>query len=302
MEIKPVKETTPPQYPVKESITAEQIKSQVPKRWFDNKAAKLALGALAAMTLSGCETPPLAGVPTPPETSIPMVSPNSSGSSMVEGVTAGVPQAQTFKVAPLFVHGGGQGAFGCVMVAPPVFLTENEALEVINDAAKAYGLKFAAEGCPEFSGVLEPITNMYDQERDFSQQSYITMMPDFADAEHGVAIEYVSSEDVSDWHQDTGLETSVGTYETKDAAQQLSDAFASAIDTNYTVNTAGVLYDPCELADESELQLSEMSDEQWNEFEQRLDEFQQQSREMSEAQLKKQAVDFFEWLKKQGVI
>jgi len=36
-------------------------------------------------------------------------------------------------VAPIFRHGAGRGSFGCMAVAPPVFLSEEEALAVIGE-------------------------------------------------------------------------------------------------------------------------------------------------------------------------
>jgi hypothetical protein len=34
-------------------------------------------------------------------------------------------------VAPIFQHGEGRGATGCIVMSPPVFLSEEEALQVI---------------------------------------------------------------------------------------------------------------------------------------------------------------------------
>jgi hypothetical protein len=294
MEIKPVKKTEPPQYPIKEDVTAEQIKAQVPKRWQDNKAAKLALGALAAMTLGGCEAPPLAGVPMPPETSIPVESPNPSDTQIIEGIIMGEVMAPTIMVAPLFAHGNGRGAFGCDMVTPPVFLSEAEALEVINEAAIQYGLEFSAGQNIAIADVLEPITCIVGEVEE-PVENYISLKPDFADIQHGIAIEFVSVDDVKRWNQGPE-EAIVASYDTMDAAQQLSDALADAYNTIDNVNTAGVLYDPCETAALSAEQISQMFDEQTREI------YEQQIRALSEQQLKKQAIDFFEWLREQGVI
>ncbi len=292
MEIKPVKEITPPKYPVKEDVTAEQIKAQVPKRWLDNKAAKVALGALAAMTLGGCEAPPLAGVPAPPETGIPAESPVLTDDEIIEYTTMGEVMAPTFMVAPLFTHGGGTGAFGCDMVTPPVFLSEAEALEVINDAAKEYGLEFSDGQSVTIEEVLEPITSI-NGAVEKPVQNYISLKPDFADTEHGIALEFVSVDDVKRWNQGP-KEALIESYDTMDAAQQLD----SALEDKYNdgISAAGVLYDPCETMALSAEQTGRMFEDQTRE------QIEQQTRAMSEQQLKKQAVDFFKWLKSQGVI
>ena len=184
----------------------------------------------------------------------------------------------TIPIAPLFVHGNGMGAFGCQMVAPPVFLSEDEALSVVNDVAKDYGLEFSAQVSIEFSDVLEPSVNLNDPENTLPSDAYITLRPDFMDEAHGVAIEFVSVEDVKAWHKSGNAMSSVEQYDTRGAAAQLSDALDEAYSD--TISTAGVLYDPCELSETSETD----------------------SRTQSVEQLKKQAKDFFEWLKSQGVI
>ncbi len=44
-------------------------------------------------------------------------------------------------VAPVFQHGEGRGATGCIVMAPPVFLSEEEALQVIRKEMAANGVQ-----------------------------------------------------------------------------------------------------------------------------------------------------------------
>ncbi|XHR27970.1 MAG: hypothetical protein ACFUZC_18825 [Chthoniobacteraceae bacterium] len=64
----------------------------------------------------------------------------------MEQPTARAADKPALRVAPLFAHGKGQGAFGCVVVTPPVFLTEAEAREVIEEEAKKAGVDFTERG------------------------------------------------------------------------------------------------------------------------------------------------------------
>jgi hypothetical protein len=98
---------------------------------------------------------------------------------------------------------------------------------------------------------------------------------DFYDSSYGIAIEFVSTEDVTAWNK--GEQTvSAGEYDTLNAAEQLSEALEEAYcGGNYT---AAVLYDPCAISDESD------------------------AKPISVEQLKAQADDFFKWLKTQGII
>lgn len=294
MEIKPVHSINTPKYPVKEEVSADTIKDRPPQRWAGNAAAKIALGTLAAMSLAGCTPePPLAGVPLPPE----MTTEQTAGSSivmpadtpMIEMPTEGIPAEPTVNIAPLFLHGEGSGAFGCVMIAPPAFLSEEEALSVINAAAAEYGLKFTQNGTPTLSNVLQPFTKMYQSDVPKPPDKYIALSPDFADAAHGVFIEYVSTADVGEWNY-TEQNISAGTYETADAAAQLSEALEYAVPDEYGSYSMGVLYDPCASAitGNPEEEISSQPSED--------------SAKLAREQLKAQAKDFFEWLKKQGVI
>lgn len=279
MEIRPVGGKQSPNYPRREDVSPESLKAQPPQRWAANKAALIALGTLATVTLAGCM--PFGGAPltsdiTTEETAgiaIPTETP------IEETLAMGEPLMATIPIAPLFVHGNGMGAYGCQMVAPPVFLSEDEALSVVNEVAKDYGLVFSVNANAEFMDVLEPSVNINVPENAHPPDKYIALRPDFMDEGHGVAIEFVSVEDVKGWHRGGKEMSSLQQYDTKDASAQLSDALDDAWIDSITA-AAGVLYDPCELSETSE----------------------EASREMSVEQLKAQAKDFFEWLKSQGLI
>jgi hypothetical protein len=43
-------------------------------------------------------------------------------------------------VAPIFKHGEGRGSIGCVVVAPPVFLSEEEAMQIIREELAKHGV------------------------------------------------------------------------------------------------------------------------------------------------------------------
>ncbi len=299
MDIKPVKDVQVPQYPRKEEVAPERIKVCIPLRWAKSPAAKIALGALAAMSLTGlaaCDgsvaTDRLTATDAAPggaEISAAFTTEASvSQSPVISDILMGEAMSPTINVAPLFVHGDGLGAFGCVMVAPPAFLSEDEALAVINNVAKEYGLSFTSQGAPELENVLQPVTNIYESDNAAEPHERGPLALDFTDEAHGVAIEFVSVEDVKAWHEETGVGVSVETYATQDAAAQLSEGLEEAADTNFTGVTVGVLYDPCETAPDE-------NGEDWENAE-------QQARTLSVEQLSAQVRDFCEWLQAQGII
>lgn len=49
----------------------------------------------------------------------------------------------TISVAPILEHGKGRGATGCVVISPPVFLSEEEALQVVKEELAKHGVQLA---------------------------------------------------------------------------------------------------------------------------------------------------------------
>jgi len=73
------------------------------------------------------------------------------------------------KVAPIFEHGKGRGVFGGE-VAPPRFLTEEEARNVIVDEAKKAGVTFVAGG-PVLPNISVPITSRQTRDEDYDKNN-----------------------------------------------------------------------------------------------------------------------------------
>src|SRR5208283_1150966 len=48
-------------------------------------------------------------------------------------------------VAPIFAHGDGRGAVGCVVINPPVFLSEQDAMQVIREQLAKAGVALSAK-------------------------------------------------------------------------------------------------------------------------------------------------------------
>ena len=313
MEIKPVKKAGLPKYPVKEQITGKVLKAEVPARWTKSAAAKIALGAMAAMTLAGCTPPkmppdgqqppgdngieqagqwgqkptptieftPTAGVPAPSETPV-----------IDDFELAGEPMMPTITAAPLFVHGDGRGAMGCVMIAPPVFLSEQEALEVINEVAVEYGISFSMNDAVNIYSVEKPVTSLdpggMGEQPTQPSGEYVDIAADFTDQNNMISIEFVSVDDVEKWAAEPSGAT-VLEYDTKDAAQQLQKGLQDAF-CDYSEMAAGVLYDPCAQPNDNEQTFEDPEGTQ------------EQTRETAVDELKAQVKDFFEWLKDIGVL
>lgn len=296
MQIKPVSTYNKPGYPIRPEVDAQpDLLRLLPRRWQGNAAVVAALTACLAMTCSSRS----AAKQAPP------------------------------RVAPIFVHGDGQGTFGCGATNPPVFLSEDEARKVIIDEAKRAGISFApdsktVEGVQlptlerravnagtragasgnklhSFQTKPEKVTNLHSFQAKpgkFTKPRPIVL--DGFDRKCDIAFEYVSSQDFNDWKMSERL-SSVHRYDLRDAADKLRNAIVQT----ESAGTYGVFYDPlvgeaCGVAKpaggRAELKVPG-TDWQAGRTNSRAVEL-----DLAREQLRAQVKDFIKWLKAQGVI
>ena len=106
-------------------------------------------------------------------------------------------------VAPVFIHGGGSGAYGCVSVVSPYFLSEEEAFEIIRAEAESYGgLILTQEAAPELKNVKLPVTQIYSEPEKTKEKTVKgSLQTDGWDPDKRIAIEFVSKSDVGNWKE-----------------------------------------------------------------------------------------------------
>src|ERR1035441_2808503 len=133
MNIQPVRGKVNPRYPSSDYLEQHpDLLSVVPERWRQNAFVLRVLGGVVGLVLAA----------------------QNSASAQQR---APVPPS---RVAPIFLHGAGRGAFGCVAVSAPVFLTEDEARQVIQQEAKTAGLEFEPNALT-LHHVDVPVTHLY---------------------------------------------------------------------------------------------------------------------------------------------
>jgi radical SAM protein with 4Fe4S-binding SPASM domain len=103
MEAKPVKRKADPRYPTRLEALADRelLEKHMPAAW--KSCAEIAGAAAILLTINGCMA-------------------QHSHSGNVKAI-----------VAPIFNHGEGRAADGCEVVNPPVFLSEQDAMQVIGE-------------------------------------------------------------------------------------------------------------------------------------------------------------------------
>jgi hypothetical protein len=136
--------------------------------------------------------------------------------------------------ARVFEGGEGRGAVGCIVSAPPVFLTEDEAWEVVNQELSRAGLRLERSG-HTIDDVHLPRMLSCDPRAPATQTSALEL--DGVDHAQGIAFEFLGRED---HEQISGTNCTVYSYCFLDAARALAQQLGRADEL-----TVAVFYDPC---------------------------------------------------------
>ncbi len=209
MEIRPVTRYETPDYPAREILRQHpELLRIVPKRWQGNPVVLTALTGLCMMMLGS----------------------RAAASADQNGEKKAPPASA---VAPLFVHGEGRGAFGCVAVNPPEFLSE-EARQVIIEEAKRAGIEFKANGAT-LPKIEVPITDSHlpprvpdpntPQEPKTKEQA---LELDGTEKKRSIAFEFVSDADFEAWSKRREHITLVQLKDIQGTARLLRDGIEKA--------------------------------------------------------------------------
>lgn len=305
MDVKPLSSYKVPAYPEKHIVLRNpNILKSLPQRWKGNAKIGIALSSLVMMMLSGCT-----------ENSD---EPGRPAAITGTGETAAVKQTNTklqisYEIAPVFRHGDGRGSFGCVSVAPPAFLSEAEAFEVISEEAKREGIIFS-EGGLTLDKVEIPVTSLNynpDGEKNAAQGSKRGELElDGYDAGKKIAYEFISTEDIAAWKDENqGVRSSVDSYDAVGTAERLKDGLKDRNDGN----TVAVFYDPMGFDEENSkkymAKFREISENEKLTDQERQEKWTQLNRQQEDelkaarkSLLREQVKDFLDWMKAQGII
>lgn len=281
MEPKALTEYKRPNYPLKEEVQAQPslLRKSVYKRW--QKLFDLGVSGMlvASLSLSGCDDKPAAN--TTPVQNGEASTIENSGSSQARTVRSA---EITALVAPVFEHGEGRGATGCVVVSPPVFLSEDEALVVIKEELAKHGIELNKEKVVLNNVTITPEIPEIMAQLGIEKEKPQPLELDLQDTQKAINIEYVSDDDYSKLGQRSF--STVQSYDTRNLAIEIR----KEIQNNIKTGIYGIFYDPMV----SSLTLFNNTDE--------LERNVKKALESEQETLRQQVKDFAEWLKEQGVI
>ena len=204
-------------------------------------------------------------------------------------------------VAPIFEHGDGRGATGCVAVSPPVFLSEEEALQVITEELAKVNVKLASTNVRVPELTIPRVTESYEnhngtwdarikEEPKLGKELHLTGV----DTAHKIAVEFVSNKN----YYDVGGARSGSSVQVYDF-KAVATALAQRIQTGAKIqDRVGVFYDPAARPDLRNRPTLK-TNEDWREWYQDV-----RARGVVESQrlLRQQVKDFADWLKAQGAM
>lgn len=302
---RPVRRLHPPVYPTRLEVLANpevlRRHSGLPDL-FRGEGVPLA-AALMAVGLGGCtDADP---------------SPEARRKAALERVAAAA------IVAPIFEHGEGRGLTGCAVVSPAVFLSEEEALQVVREELSLADLDMTDSNVPMDDVRIRrfewgPATDWIGGKQSFRRLPTPSRVPlelDLKDSQHAVAIEFVSMHDDAALRASSPGPLSVSEVEMIDTARQI----ARRVRADGRGAFVGVFYDP--VFDRKALGLNPRNDDVARELRDlsrtvlvysgsyASEQDKQRSariREMMSTEpkrlLREQVRDFVEWLKGQGAI
>jgi hypothetical protein len=299
MQVAPLVRYRTPGYPTALQIQAcpDILKRHVPKSWLANDTVSRLLGVVLAANGSPV------GCVAPESFTMPYGSNAGDGSTVVEApesgaaVDGGQKPANLTRparaVAPIFEHGNGVGSFGCVAVAPPVFLSEEEALEMVRAAIAAAGLDGFRGNVehPQISISRLGFTSSCDSNTVLLAGGDTPLVSDLYRAESDLGIDFVSRDDFDRYAVIVEENCSVISYDLLAVAEHLRSQVAKKGDGI----AYGVLYDPVTYAEC-------MVDGGYCFDENSVNQAQELARQTSREQLRQQVQDLIAWFEAQGTI
>ena len=187
-------------------------------------------------------------------------------------------------VAPIFEHGDGRGSVGCEVINPPVFLSEEEALQVIGEELVKSGFEISKTNV---SLANLTIHHGIDIDRDdyyirgiCERGDLKPLNVDLYDDSQKIAVEFVSKSDNQDFGIRRGIGSSVDSYD----LHAVADSLAEEVKVRGKGVYFGTFYDPLERS---------LDDEEW---------YWDREGMVSKQYLRNQVKDFIDWLKAQGVM
>jgi hypothetical protein len=220
----------------------------------------------------------------------------AAGAALLLAAGCGRSDGPRATVAPIFEHGEGRGSDGCVVMTPPVFLSEEEALQVIKEELAKHDVHLG--GGMWLGGVEIQWVNDDRISHDWlgtpRERSVSHVALDAVDPTSSVGVEFVSHKSYAARLRWIGT---VAGYDTKAVADRVAAEIRKQSKDRLRI---GVFYDPLtklefHLEDKVKAKAADTSSKQWETSGE--DSFESATAK-SKVLLRRQVADFATWLGK----
>ena len=139
MKITPMVSYKKPAYPTYEESKADAgLLKNIPRRWGKNGSIASLVGTGILIHVgAGCRE-----ATATEDATVKIVEPVEHDGNVVTNVVRAIPATRVAPMLEEALANDGRGGFGCIAVSAPVFLSENEALDLIQAELEKTGLKF----------------------------------------------------------------------------------------------------------------------------------------------------------------
>ncbi len=299
--VSPLRRYATPRYPTAGEIGEADL-SRVPERWKGLRTIVSTIGAVAL----GLKTLALGGEARDAPASAPTENVPDAKKPQRESPR---PVTDVCPLPPASLAGDGEGAFGCVAMNPPVILSEDAALAIIEREFRRRGVTLA--DAQELDGVEAPLG---ERERKRANPNLVarlvrarrapleeplkkrTWIFDFGTRDGSMRIEYISVSDAGRWLKDPWEGSTVRTYRTRDAAEAAVQGFGKRTEGNHV--DVGVFYDPIAYVPKQEIEAFEKDAGGKPDWKKKYEFEKRSGRKIAERQLVAQIEWFFSHLSK----
>ena len=289
MKIKPLKHYKNPSYPTyEESKRDARLLEHVPRRWKNGipLASLMGSGLLLQTLCAGCKDN------HEPKESVAVKLANLFKKKN-EAAADNARAIPATRVAPFLeeaLANDGRGTFGCIAVSAPVFLSENEALDLIQGEMEKAGLRM--RDMVTLDGVLVPNTfQFWERKHELEKEIKFNLRPlkegaytfDLGTDDKSVMVKFLQTGDFYRWEDDAFGNSTVSWVNLPWLVTQMRETFLQR--TNGAPVIIGLFFDP-------------MPGSDWEDFTNHKDLTHENARE----KLRKQVLHFMDYLKREGVV
>lgn len=283
----PVHRIPLPRYPTRLDVLADSnLLEKLPPGWLSTPDVARVAAALVTLGLGGCDDPATSNAP----------------SRSAQGADA----RKAALVAPVFEHGNGvvegRGAMGCVAVAAPAYLSEEDAIQVITEELSQHGLDLTKRNEPLADVIIHgrKVEFAFDWTRQTHglhvEDATGPLRIDLLDPVRHIGVEFVNA---TEYEELGGPDGSGWTVDLKATAGRVGDA----VRTQGEGICVGLFYDPVRSYTFFPPPAKADNPQPENDNRQpRWAATPEAAREESRLLLRMQVRDFVDWLKGQGIL